>query len=206
MAGDWNFYGGQTQSAYGGNLFGSMSSGSNLDSVGVSTAKSSGGGMGGLFGGSSGSSSFMGASGSAWSGASGAIGSIASSIGGGSYSSGTQGSFTAMGTAIMPGWGTLIGAVIDIGVSMGMGNSAEAKAREAAKDYWKQAYSEMESFTMQQNAVAGEVVARQGVTNTVLSSPTLSKYRQVLASEQKKAWDAEYTRHAQEYKKIRSGG
>jgi len=202
----YSLFGGQTQDEFGSNLFGSYSSGSGLDGVSVSPAKSSGG-FGGLFGGGGGGGdSFLGMSSGGWQGMSGAIGGLASSIGGGSYSSGTQGSFTAMGTAIMPGWGTLVGAVLDIGVSMGMGNSAEEKAREAADEYWASAYKEMESFTMQQRAVRGEVVARQGTTNATLESPTLVKYRKVLASEQKKAWDAEYTRHAEEYKKIRSGG
>jgi len=136
-----------------------------------------------------------------WQAGAGAFGNLASQAGGGAQNTG--GSFTAMGTAIMPGWGTAVGAVLDIGLSSSMHSKAKKAAHKQARAFWENALVELGQVKKQQTYDRSALLTQQAGTGAKLESASLQSHRAGQVKEQDIAYDRMYKQLQQQYQEIR---
>jgi hypothetical protein len=178
--------------AYGNQSYATTGSaaGANVGSGGAS-----GGGAGGGAGGAGG-----------WSAASSTIGTLASALGTkGGKTKGTDGTFTMIGTSIMPGIGTAIGAVVDVLASGSMRRRQESKWHKKSRQFWADAQKELDQIKKVQAQVRSNTLAIQGAEGVRLDTGTVRRYREVEQQEQDIAYQRQYDAYAKQRRNIYKG-
>jgi hypothetical protein len=119
---------------------------------------------------------------------------------------GTGGTFTQMGASTGNWIATVVGVVLDLGLSSSMADRAKKKAEKKAKAFWADATSELNQMRKGMAQEISGTTSEMGASGASVRSGSFMTYRAAQQQEQNVMYGRQYNQFKDIYKQIKKSG